>query len=88
MENVLNMESNLLSGKRWGAKMITMLELAIAAIALAWLMMIVAIAFFYLKIDKEEREITRIKKKIDFHEESIKKISRFFVAIKGEQSTV
>ncbi len=65
-----------------------MLEITIAVIALAWIMMIVAIAFFYRKIDREEREITRIKEKIDFHEMSIKKISRFFLAIKGEQSTV
>jgi hypothetical protein len=65
-----------------------MLEFAIGAIALAWLVMLVGIAFFYVKIDREEREITRIKEKIDFNEESIKKISRFFIAIKGEQSTV
>ncbi|HEY3273120.1 MAG TPA: hypothetical protein VGJ92_05120 [Methanocella sp.] len=68
--------------------MSTMLEFAIGAIALAWLVMLVGIAFFYVKIDREEREITRIKEKIDFNEESIKKISRFFIAIKGEQSTV
>jgi hypothetical protein len=68
--------------------MINMLELAIVAIALALLGMIVMIAFFYVKIDREQREIIRIKEKIVFHEESIKKISRFFVAIKGERSTV
>lgn len=88
MENHLNREINLLLSKQWGAKMSTMLEFAIGAIALAWLVMLVGIAFFYVKIDREEREITRIKEKIDFNEESIKKISRFFIAIKGEQSTV
>lgn len=68
--------------------MFSMLEFAIAAIALAWLIMLLGIAFFYVKIGKEEREITRIKEKIDFHEESLRKITGFFIALKGEQSTV
>ena len=54
---------------------------------LAWLIMLAGIAFFYVKIDKEEREINLIKAKIDFHEESLKKITGFFIAIKGEQRT-
>jgi hypothetical protein len=68
--------------------MFSMLEIAIGAIALAWLIMLVGIAFFYVKIDKEEREITRIKEKIDFNEASIKKITGFFIALKHEQSTI
>jgi hypothetical protein len=88
MENDLNREINLLLSKQRGAKMISMLELAIGAIALAWLLMMVGIAFFYVKIDREEREITRIKEKIDFNEASIKKIAGFFVSLKVEQSTV
>jgi len=67
--------------------MITMLELAISAIGLSWLVMIVGIAVVYMKIDREHREIMRIKKKIDFHEESIKKISGLFVSIKSDQNT-
>jgi hypothetical protein len=61
-----------------------MIELALAAIALSWLVMLAAMAFFYLKIDHEQHEITRIKEKIDFNEKSIRKISGFFVAIKNE----
>ena len=68
--------------------MISMLEFAIGAIALAWLFMLVGIALFYVKIDREEREITRIKEKIDFNEASIKKITGFFVAMKVEKSTI
>jgi hypothetical protein len=86
MENHLNREINLLISKQWGAKMITILEYAIVAIALTWLVMLVGIAFFYIRINREEREIMRIKERIDFNEESIKKISRFFIAIKGEQN--
>jgi len=65
-----------------------MLEIAVAAIALVWLMMLVGIAFFYVKIGKEEREMSRIRAKLDFHEETIKKIAGFFIAIRGEQSRV
>jgi hypothetical protein len=86
MENHLNRKIDLLLSKRWGAKMIIILEYAIGAIALAWLVMLVCIAFFYVEINREEREITRIKEMIDFNDESIKKISRFFIAIKDEQN--
>jgi hypothetical protein len=65
-----------------------MLELAIVAIAFALLGIIISIAFFYRKIDREQMEIIRIKEKILFHEESVKKISRLLVAIRGELSTV
>jgi hypothetical protein len=65
-----------------------MMEFIVAAIALAWLMMLIGIAFFYVKISKEEREIRRIKEKIDFNEASIKKITGFFSAIKSELSTI
>jgi hypothetical protein len=65
-----------------------MLEYAIAAIALAWFVLVLAMGVFYVKIDRERRELMRIKAKIDVNEESIKKISRVFIAIKGEQSTV
>jgi hypothetical protein len=65
-----------------------MLEYAIAAIALAWFVLVLAMGVFYVKIDRERWELMRIKAKIDVNEESIKKISRVFIAIKGEQSTV
>jgi peptidoglycan biosynthesis protein MviN/MurJ (putative lipid II flippase) len=68
--------------------MFSMLEFAIGAIALAWLIMLAGIAFFYVMIDKEAREINLIKAKIDFHEESLKKIAGFFIALKGEQHTI
>jgi hypothetical protein len=68
--------------------MLSMLEFAIVAIALAWLIMLAGIAFFYVKISKEEWEITRIKEKIDFNEASIKKITGFFITLKHEQSTI
>ena len=68
--------------------MFSMLEFAIGAIALACLIMLAGIVFFYVKIDKEEREINLIKAKIDFHEESLKKITGFFIALKGEQRTI
>jgi hypothetical protein len=65
-----------------------MFELALAAIALAWLVIIVAMAFFYLKIDHERREITRVKEKIDFNEKSIKKINGLIIAIKKKLSAL
>jgi hypothetical protein len=64
-----------------------MLELAIAAIALAWLVMMVTIGLFYVKIDREQREIIRIREKVAGHEESLKLISRFVTTIKGDRST-
>jgi hypothetical protein len=67
--------------------MITMLEIAIAAVALAWFVLVVAMGVFYARIDREQREMARIREKIDFNEKSIKKISLFFIAIKGEQGT-
>jgi len=67
--------------------MITMLEFAIVAIALAWFALVIAISVFYVRIDREQLEMTRIKEKMDLNEKSIKKISLFFIAIKGEQST-
>jgi cell division protein FtsL len=68
--------------------MYTIVELTIGAIALAWLAMAIGIAFVYVKIQREQREITRMKKKIDFHEESIKQITGSFVAIKGEHGII
>jgi hypothetical protein len=65
-----------------------MMELAVVAIAISWLVMLAAMAFFYLKIDHEQQEVTRIKEKIDFNEQSIKKISGFFVAIKSQMKTL
>jgi uncharacterized protein YoxC len=61
-----------------------MLELAVAAIAIALLAIIAAVAVFYRKIDQERREVTSIREKVDCNERSIKQISGFFLAIKGE----
>jgi hypothetical protein len=68
--------------------MTNLLELAVGTIVMAWLAMIAVMAFFYLTIDHQQREITRIKEKIDFCEKSIKRISEFFVAIKSEPSVL
>jgi cell division protein FtsL len=67
--------------------MLNTLELAVVAIALAWLIIIVTIGLVYLKINHQQREIRRIEEKVTVHEESIKDISRFFSTIQGEKST-
>lgn len=66
--------------------MLSTIEFAIAAIALAWLILMVAIGVFYVKIGREQCEIRRIKEKVDHTEASIKEISRFFVALKTKTS--
>jgi DNA-dependent RNA polymerase auxiliary subunit epsilon len=57
------------------------------AIALALFVIIAGVTFLYLEIGREQREIRYIREKIDFNEETIKKISGFFIAIKNELST-
>jgi len=68
--------------------MLTGMELAILAIALAWLLLIVTIGVFYIKINRERREMNIVKEKISHTEESIKRITGFFLALKGGKSSI
>ncbi len=81
-------ESNLLLGKTLGGKkiMYTTMELAVAAIGLAWLIQFASACVFYARIDKEQKEMWQMKEKIDRTEASIKKMTGCFLAVKSGQS--
>lgn len=61
--------------------MFNILEVSIAAIAIAWLVLLVDIGVCYANIRKEQREIDQVKEKIDHTEESIEKIKGLFAAV-------
>ena len=76
------MDGNVSYRKRLGGKMLIEIELAIAAIALASLALLAAVALFYVRIAREQKEIQKIREKIDNTEESIKKMNGSLVTIK------
>lgn len=62
--------------------MLDVLEIAISAIAIAWLVLLADIVVFYTNIRKEQQEIDQVKEKIKHTEESIEKIKDLFATVK------
>lgn len=63
--------------------MFNILEISIASLATAYLVLLADIIFIYINIGKEQQDVAQLKEMINHTEESIQKVKGLLAAVKN-----